>query len=48
MKYYRYNSNNLCVDYPIELTICETEGINSNVCLGFSSNLYCKWDKINL
>ena len=30
------------------LTDCETPGVNVNYCLGYSKNLYCKWNKLTL
>mgnify|MGYP001808147782 CR=1 FL=1 len=47
-KYYRYTSANYCENYNVEIFACETEGINSNVCLRNSFSLDCKWDKLNL
>ncbi|CAK89960.1 unnamed protein product (macronuclear) [Paramecium tetraurelia] len=49
MKYYKYVSDTTtCIPYPVVITACETEGINLNVCLGQSPEIYCQWDKINL
>lgn len=41
---------NYCALYvvPYMLTDCETPGVNVNYCLGYSKNLYCKWNKLTL
>ncbi|CAD8190482.1 unnamed protein product [Paramecium octaurelia] len=49
-KYFKYLDTNYCAVYlvPPMLTDCETAGVNINYCLGYSANLYCKWNKLTL
>ncbi|CAD8063404.1 unnamed protein product [Paramecium sonneborni] len=52
LKYFEYDSERkncklLIQPYP-KYTSCESVKGNSNICLGLTQDLYCKWDRFNL